>query len=102
MKRIFPWLLVLPLFVVACMEETPVKEVRTCSKVVKVELITRSYYFSLDGVKYVHVKLTTANGRHFYKESWEYKKREDGSFLKTATKMEMGKEYCWTEYESVR
>lgn len=101
MKR---WLLpvILPLLFVACSEsDIPVKEVRSCSNVTKVELVKRPSLAWFAADDNIYVRLTVATGRYFYNETWEYTKRE-GRLLEIATKMEIGKEYCWTTYEPIK
>ena len=90
------------LLLAACINETTVREVRTCSKVAKVELVMRSYYLSPHSDEYLYVKLTTVSGRHFYNDSSKYGKWEGKNLLETATKMEMGEEYCRTTYEPIK
>lgn len=116
MKKIRTALMVLPFLFVACASESEipvadeimVEEVRTCSNVVKVELVMRKYNypgFALGPREGVEVKLTLENGKYVYKESQEYLDYTEGNkggLLKTATKVETGKEHCFTDYKPIK
>lgn len=92
--RHWAWL-ILPILLVACIE-TPVKEVRECSRVERKE-VTRQYWygFPLDNVYYKSY-LVLKNGKKIDVTSWF---REDIDSWLERESDGSGKTYCYIEYK---
>lgn len=102
MKRIS--VTVLALFVIlalgAC-TEVPVRQVEKCAQVVDVQLF-KDYFFGIFTDSFdVEPYRVLDNGRrvrthrHFYQGGV-------GNWLELAKEVEIGKQYCWTEYEKLK
>lgn len=84
----------------ACTTEE-VKEVKKCAKVVDVKLFKNYFLGSPD--RGLRVYKILDNGKRVKTSPSFYLDLDDaGGWLESAKKMEIGKNYCWNEYEKIK
>ena len=86
----------------ACTTEVPVKEVKKCYKVVDVKLF-QSYLLGVFPNRFGPFAYKILdNDKRVEIDETDYYKWGTANWLENAKEMEIGKNYCWTEYEKLK
>ncbi len=85
----------------ACIE-APVKQVKKCAKVVDVKLFQEYFLGIIESSHDPKPYKILDNGKRVEIYGIRYYKWGAENWLETAKEMEIGKNYCWTEYEKLK
>lgn len=102
MKRI--GVAVLVLFIIIALSactEVPVKQVEKCAKVVDVK-VYQNYLLGFLPERDISVYKILDNGKRIRIDPTDYYKFGVNSWFDNAKNMEIGKNYCWMEYERIK